>query len=55
MQQNWCQVSAENRQLRQDFSQVSAESRELRQTVSDFIQYRKSEELRRQCEEEDRR
>jgi hypothetical protein len=55
MQQNWCQVSAENRQLRQDFSRVSAECRELRQTVSDLIQYRKWEELRRQCEEEDRR
>jgi uncharacterized coiled-coil DUF342 family protein len=55
MQQNWCQVSAENRQLRQDFRRVSAECRELRQTVSDLIQYRKWEELRRQCEEEDRR
>jgi hypothetical protein len=55
MQQNWCQVSAENRQLRQDFSRVSAECRELRQTVRDLIQYRKWEELRRQCEEEDRR
>jgi hypothetical protein len=55
MQQNWCQVSAENRQLRQDFSRVSAECRELRQTVSDLIQYRKWEELRRQCEEEDGR
>jgi hypothetical protein len=55
MQQNWCQVSAENRQLRQDFSRVSAEFRELRQMVSDLIQYCKWEELRRQCEEEDRR
>jgi hypothetical protein len=38
-----------------DFSRVSAECRELRQTVSDLIQYRKWEELRRQCDEEDRR
>jgi hypothetical protein len=55
MQQNWYQVSAENRQLRQDFSRVSAECRELSQTVSDRFQYRKWEELRRQCEDEDRR
>jgi hypothetical protein len=55
MQQNWCQVSAENRQLQQDFSRLSGESRELRQMVSDLIQYRKWVELRRQYEKEDKR
>jgi hypothetical protein len=55
MHQNWCQVSAENRQLRQDFSRVSTKCRDLRQMVNNLIQYCKWEELRRQCEEEDRR
>jgi hypothetical protein len=55
MQTNWCSLSAETRQLRQDFCRVSAECRELRKTANDLIQYRKWEELRRQCEEEDRR
>jgi hypothetical protein len=54
IQQNYCQISAECRKLRQDFCRVSAECTELQKTMSDLVQSRRWEELRRQGEEEDR-
>jgi hypothetical protein len=54
MQQNWCRVFAEYRQLRQDCSRVSMGYNELRRTVRDLVQFRRWEELRRPGEEDDR-
>jgi hypothetical protein len=55
MQQNWCRVSTEYRQLQQDLNRVSMECNELRPTVRDLVQFCGWEELRRQGEEDDRR
>jgi hypothetical protein len=55
MLQNWCRVSTEYRKLQQDLNRVSMECNALRQTVRDLVQFCRWEELRRQCEEDDRR
>jgi hypothetical protein len=48
IQQNFCRISAECRNLRQDFCRVSAECTKLQKAVSDLVQFRSWEELRRQ-------